>query len=197
MSALTPATMPSVSPKRDIDLCFSNARRLSAGSHGNRWVVIIAPNGILINIPVPSRDEADKSLLRDVKAALLFGQESLAGLTITSINCTTGVQSRVRSFHAMLPLIPNLSYLVGAACLGSNVVVFEGANADFSAGCKNTDMLLVDEGMLPHLRPDWAAVALGLLRKPDIILFGRDGRLSKVDKVECVEVPKTREEKHD
>jgi len=41
--------------------------------------------------------------------------------------------------------------------------------------------------MIPLLSPDWAAVALQNLRQPRIICFGRDGRISKVQKVVVVE----------
>src|SRR5262245_26975385 len=41
----------------------------------------------------------------------------------------------------------------------------------------------------PLLRPDWAALALNLFRKPRIIEICRDGRLRKVDQVVDVEGP--------
>lgn len=179
--------MPTISPRRNIRRCIVDARRLSAGAHGVRWVVIIAPDGKLVNVPVPSPEEADQSLLRDVRAALAPHQEPVTGLTITSINCTNGVQRRAKSFHKMLELVPNLSYLVGAACLGNNVAAFEGHPGDFAVGCENADVLLLDDGMMPLLQPDWAAIALNTLRQPRIILFGRDGRLSKLDRLVEVE----------
>lgn len=187
MPILIPPTMPTISPRRDIRRCFADARRLSAGAHGVRWVVIIAPDGTLVNVPVPSADEADQTLLRDVRLALAPHQEAVTGLAITAINCTSGVQRRARSFHKMLPLVPNLSYMVGAACLGNTVVAFEGRPGDFAAGCADADMLLLDDGMIPFLQPDWAAIALNTLRQPRIILFGRDGRLGKLDQLIEVE----------
>ena len=183
------ASMPIISPKRDIKRCFENARRLSTGAHGVRWVVIIAPDGTLINVPVAPEEEADRTLLRDVRMVLAPNKEPVTGLTITAINCTTGIQRVARSFHKMLPLIPNLSYLVGAASLGNNVVAFEGHADDFAAGCVDADVLLLDGGMLPLLRPDWADIALNTLRQPRIYMFGRDGQLSKVDAVLAIEKP--------
>jgi hypothetical protein len=154
-----------------------------------RRVVIIAPDGTLVNVPVPAEEEADRSLLRDVRAALAPQNEPVTGLTITAINYTSGVQRLARSFRKMLELVPNLSYLVGAACLGNTVVSFEGHADSFAAGCQDADMLILDDAMLPLLRPDWAAIALDKLRQPRIILFGRDGRLSKIDRVLAVEAP--------
>lgn len=183
--------MPTISPKRDVRRCFADARRLSAGTHGLRRVVVIAPDGTLVNVPVPEPGDADPSLIRDVRAALAPENEPVTGLAITAINCTLGVQRLGRSFHKMLTLLPNLSYLVGAACLGNTVVSFEGHPNAFAVGCEEADMLILDEGMIPFLQPDWAAVALTKLRQPRIILFGRDGRLSKLDRL--VEVERTEE----
>jgi hypothetical protein len=153
-------------------------------------VVIIAPDGSLIRVPVPPPAEADQSLLRDVRAALTpEGGEEVTGLTITSINSTSGIQKRARSFFQILELVPNLSYLVGAACLGNTVVAFEGHADDLPTGVADADLLMVDDGMVPILRPDWAAIALKELRQPRIIQFGRDGRLSYVSRVVEVEAP--------
>lgn len=187
MATLIPARMPTVSPHRDIRRCLADGRRLSAGTHGMRRVAIIAPDGTLVLVPVPDPGEADQSLIRDVRAALAPQGEAVTGLTITAINSTSGVQRLGRSFQKLLPLVPNLSYLIGAAYLGNTVVSFEGHPHVFAAGCEEADMLLLDDGMIPFLQSDWAAVALKTLRQPRIILFGRDGRLSKLDRVVEVE----------
>ena len=189
MAHMIPAQMPTISPHRDIRRCFADARRLSTGTHGERRVVIIAPDGTLVLVPVPTPEEADRSLLRDVRTALAPHQEPVTGLVITGINCTSGAQRLGRSFFKLLPLVPNLSYLVGAACLGNTVVAFEGHANDFAAGCEGADVLILDDGMLPLLRPDWAAIALNLLRQPRVILFGRDGRLRKLDQLVEVQGP--------
>jgi hypothetical protein len=187
MQPMIAPSMPTVSPHRDFRRCLAEARRISAGTRGMRWVVIIAPDGTLVNVPVPAPANADRSLLRDVRRALAPEDEPLTDLVITSINCTTGAQRRARSFHRMLPLVPNLSYLVGAACLGNTVVAFEGHPNDLAAACADADLLLLDGGMIPLLSPDWAAVALQTLKQPRIICFGRDGLMSKVKKVIAVE----------
>jgi hypothetical protein len=113
----------------------------------------------------------------------------VTGLAITSINSTGGIQRRARSFFEVLELVPNLSYLVGAACLGNTVVAFEGHPGDFPAGVTDTDVLIVDDGMVPFLQPDWAAIALRELRHPRILQFGRDGRLSYLSRLVEVERP--------
>lgn len=180
---MIPARMPNVSPRRDIAACFAAARQLGGGTAGGRWVVVIAPDGALVRVPVPPPDAADPTLLRDVRLALAPEGEPVTGLSITAVNCTAGVQGRARSFFRLLELLPNLSYLVGAASLGNTVVSFEGHPTSFAVGCAGTDVLLLDGAMVPFLQPDWAAVALGTLRQPRIITFGRDGTLSRLTRL--------------
>ena len=182
--------MPNVSPKRDIAACFAEARRVSAGTGGVRWVVVIAPDGTLVRVPVPTPKAADPTLLRDVRLALAPEGEPVTGQAITAINFTAGIQARARSFHQILELIPNLSHLIGAACLGNTVVVFEGHPGDFPAGVVDMDVLILDDAMVPFLQPDWAAIALRDLRQPRIIQFCRDGRLTRVTRLVEVNIPK-------
>jgi hypothetical protein len=181
--------MPAVSPNRDMRRCVAEARRLSSGADGERWVVIIAPDGSLIQVPVPPPGKADASLIRDVRAALAPEDEPVTGLNITAINFTQGIQKVARSFFKILELMPNLSYLVGAAYLENTVVSFEGHSSGFAAACEDADVLILDDAMMPFLQPDWAAVALKLLRQPRILTFGRDGRLSRVTRLVAVEMP--------
>jgi hypothetical protein len=181
--------MPAVSPNRDVRQCFAEARRGSAEADGTRRVVVIAPDGTLVSVPVPPPGKADASLIRDVRAALAPEDEPVTGLTITAINFTQGIQKVSRSFFKMLELMPNLSYLVGAAYLGNTVVSFEGHSSSFAVGCEETDVLILDDAMVPFLQADWAAVALKLLRQPRILQFGRDGRLSRVTRLVAIEEP--------
>jgi hypothetical protein len=43
--------MPTISPHRDIDRCFATARRLTTAAQGGRRVIIIAPDGSLVQVP--------------------------------------------------------------------------------------------------------------------------------------------------
>ena len=63
------------------------------------------------------------------------------------------------------------------------MVAFEGHANDFPIGVVGVDVLIVDDGMAPYLRPDWAAIALKELQSPRILQFGRDGRLSYLSRL--------------
>ena len=77
-------------------------------------------------------------------------------------------------------LIPFLGYLLGLAFDGHTVVVFEGHPSALAAGCKGATLLLMDQAMIEGLQSDWAAVAASAMQVPQILMFGRDGSLSKV-----------------
>lgn len=59
----------------------------------------------------------------------------------------------------MTRTIPFRGILNGWAYLGHNVMVFEGHPAAFESGVRDSDVLLVDSGMLPFIQFNWADVA--------------------------------------
>jgi hypothetical protein len=68
----------------------------------------------------------------------------------------------------MNEMIPFLGYLIGMAYLGHSVVVFEGHPSALAAGCRDADIVFVDEGMLAYLQPDWLRVVQGAMWRPDV-----------------------------
>jgi hypothetical protein len=61
--------------------------------------------------------------------------------------------------------IPFLGILVGLASIGHTVVVFEGHPSAFESGVRESDVLVVDSGMLPFMREDWKEAAFGAMRR--------------------------------
>lgn len=60
--------------------------------------------------------------------------------------------------------IPFLGILVGLAAIGHTVVVFEGHPSAFESGVRESDVLVVDSGMLPFMQEDWKEVAFRVMR---------------------------------
>jgi hypothetical protein len=69
--------------------------------------------------------------------------------------------------------IPFFGMLVGMAYIGHAVWIFEGHASALAAGCKEADVLIVDSGMLPHLTPDWQAIAAGSAPKIQVYVHDR------------------------
>lgn len=55
--------------------------------------------------------------------------------------------------------VPFFGFMVGVACAGHSVVLFEGHPTAFAAGVRGADVLWVDAAMVPFLQSDWRAVA--------------------------------------
>ncbi|MDQ3744083.1 MAG: hypothetical protein M3444_06860 [Acidobacteriota bacterium] len=69
--------------------------------------------------------------------------------------------------------VPFLGILVGLAAIGHTVVVFEGHPSAFESGVRESNVLVVDSGMLPFLQEDWKEVAFRVMR-PGAQLFVHD-----------------------
>jgi hypothetical protein len=78
-------------------------------------------------------------------------------------------------------LIPFLGYLLGMAYTGHSVVVFEGHSSALALACQDADLLIVDEAMLARMQPGSVGVASRAMRNPQILVFGRNGRIIPLD----------------
>ena len=76
----------------------------------------------------------------------------------------------------MRKAIPFIDFLLGFAAMGHRVWVFEGHSTALTAGCKDADLLLVDEAIAEILdkeNADWRAQALAVMRGETIKLIAR------------------------
>jgi hypothetical protein len=89
-------------------------------------------------------------------------------------------QQGITPQHVSL-LIPFLGYLLGMAYNGHSVVVFEGHSSALALACRDADLLIVDEAMLALMQPGSVSVASRAMRKPRILVFGRNGRITLLD----------------
>jgi len=62
---------------------------------------------------------------------------------------------------------------MGFACIGHAVWIFEGHPTALNAGCRESDLLIVDSGMLPFLSKDWIQVAQNVMCNKEIYLHDR------------------------
>lgn len=78
--------------------------------------------------------------------------------------------------------IPFIGYLYGLAQLGHAVILFEGHPSAFALLCRDSDLLIVDEAMVPFLQADWLEVAGAVMHQIHILIFERSGRLREIKK---------------
>jgi hypothetical protein len=68
---------------------------------------------------------------------------------------------------------PFFGILLGSACIGHAVWVFEGHASALAAGRREADVLIVDGGMVPYLTKDWARLAGSVMRHREIYVHDR------------------------
>jgi hypothetical protein len=176
--------MPQVDPVADFAGCIVKARELSSGAievpgqeKGQRCVALITPGRLIMAIPCPPAGAVTDEMLSSIRR--IVPHEPRQAITVIGFNDI--VKQNALNPGQINALIPFLGYLIGMAYDGHNVVVFEGHPSAFQAGCKNADLLLVDQSMAVHLQNDWVRVASSVMKTPRILVFGSDGSLALVD----------------
>jgi hypothetical protein len=166
--------MPEVDVRPEIGAIFSHARAAAAQTHVDengierRQVIIITPGRLLVAKDCPMVEDIP------VERIALLGELvppqphiNIAVLTYTYLDA---LKTDIRR------AVPFFDFLLGFAALGHTVWVFEGHTSALSAGCREADLLLVDNGLLPALKahnPEWRAQALQAMRGDTVKLIAR------------------------
>jgi hypothetical protein len=163
--------MPSVHLLADMDSFFAKVRSNLAAAFpqetGKCGFAIITPTRDVIGIPWPAPDKMPPDVI--LSARQLLPPSTRA--TISVISHTV----RSQTIEDLSRCIPFLGYLGAFASIGHSVVVFEGHPSAFESGVRNTDVLLVDSGMLPFIQKDWLEVARKtMLPNSKILLHDRE-----------------------
>jgi hypothetical protein len=158
--------MPSVHLLADMDSFFAKVRSNLAAA-GERCIAIITPTRDVIGHPWPAPDKMPPDVILSARQLL----PPCTRATISVISHTV----RSQTTEDMSRCIPFLGYLGAFASIGHSVVVFEGHPSAFESGVRNTDVLLVDSGMLPFIQKDWLEVARKtMLPNSKILLHDRE-----------------------
>lgn len=181
----------------DMDELFKKARGMSAGEHaalpdessaevlkaGERGVAIVTPGRLIMFDRCPEPDSVPEEKVEAMREMLPPDPP----LRITAISYTY-IEALV---EGMSTAIPFRGFLNAWAYLGHSVIVFEGHPSAFESGVRDSDVLLVDSGMLPFLPPDWQALAQGVMPSGGrIIIHDRKTyTVSEVTKVESTLAP--------
>jgi tetratricopeptide (TPR) repeat protein len=77
--------------------------------------------------------------------------------------------------------IPFIWDLLIIGTFGHSVLLFEGHPSVLKMGCRDADVLIVDEGMIPFLQSNWASVAHSVMRgERQILVFQREGGVRQI-----------------
>lgn len=169
-SIFTPR-MPEVDIRADIETIFSKARTAADdlveddGGLFHRQVVIVTPGRLLLGDTCPLPGEIHKDELS--RLTEILPPKPVKNIAVIGFTQLDALQMDIRQ------AIPFHGYLLGFASLGHRVWVFEGHASALAAGCRDADLLLVDEGMLAELDKDWRTNAEKAMRGSKIKIIAR------------------------
>lgn len=175
--------MPTVEIPPDTEERFATARLIawgkkpanpSADTAGERCIVVVTPGRTFAILRCPRANamppNAVQALEKIAPSARPLNVAVVAYLQIDPL------------LEKQLTTNPVVGLIIGLGYIGHNVIVFEGHPSAFNAGCRDADMLIVDESMIPHLQKGWEHAAWTVMRGSDILVCGRNGALKRLVK---------------
>jgi hypothetical protein len=180
----TPPRMPEVDIPSDINERFEKAWRLAsegpeiatrtATPAGQRNVIIVTPGRATMVQPCPRPGSMDANSVQAIEK--IASPQKALNIAVIAF---TQVEALLRGISKAIPFF---GYIMGLSYIGHNVLVFEGHPSAIEAGCRDADMVIVDEAMVPHLQNDWMNVVLTAMRGSQLLIFGRNGTVKRVAK---------------
>jgi hypothetical protein len=77
------------------------------------------------------------------------------------------------SIQAFNQAIPFFGMLMGFTYIGHAVWVFDGSVTQFSPGCRDADVLMVDSALIPMLSENWLSEARKVMRGRQVLVHDR------------------------
>jgi hypothetical protein len=154
---------------------FARAR-IEVAAGRERRVGIVTPGRMVMLQPAPPPGSIPEQFVAQVSQLL----PSAKPLNITFVGYTQ-LEALMKD---KAKCIPQFGQVLGFAYLGHNVIVFEGHPSAFEHALRDSDVLMIDSGMLPFLQKDWVDVALRVARPGAkmIVQDRKTGRLQPVIK---------------
>jgi hypothetical protein len=147
---------------------------LTAAPAGQRYIVVVTPGRATFIQPCPRPGTMDANSVQAIqRIAPPRTPSNIAVIALTQFE---------PAMSSMSKAIPFLGYVMGLSYVGHNVIVFEGHRSALAAGCREADMVIVDEARIPHLQGDWMTVVLSAMRGTQLLIFGRNGTVKRIGK---------------
>ena len=133
----------------------------------NRRLVMITPDRRIKTSPIlPSKHELPIQFVVELESiAPSAGQWLIVAIGLTDPDALA---------LDMYRCVPFMGMLQGLSQIGHAVVLFEGHEEALGDVCKDANLLIVDDAMIPFLAEDWMARVLGSMRNPYIIRIKRE-----------------------
>jgi hypothetical protein len=165
--------MPDVDPRADAAAAFAKARAKASGENENFRIAVVRPDRAVLFFPLPPPPPQTSEMAKKLSSVV----PSDRGRNIAVISSTEFTMSRTgagASLQEANSAIPFIGILCGLAYLGHRIWIFEGHPSALPLGLEQSDVLVVDSGMLPFLQPDWMQVAQRVMQDdPRIFVHDR------------------------
>jgi len=151
------------------DGVVAKVREMTAGG---RYVGIVRPDRSYLLMAPPPKDSMPPQMIQMMeKLVPPRPPRCISAIADTYFSWRAG--GGVPTLAETAQALPFFGMLLGLACIGHSVCVFTGTDDSMSAGCRGTDLLIVDEAQLPALSADWKEVAAPVMRNPNIVAHER------------------------
>lgn len=162
--------MPDVDGPPNIEEIFDKARKAAAEDTTptkgkNRHVVVVTPGRMLMLQPCPAPGMMNKQAVESVEK--IMSSKTKRNVAVIAYTQLDALQA------GLAQAIPFFGLLMGLAYIGHSVWAFEGHPSALAAGCREADLLIADNQMVPFLDSDWIATASGAMRRPLIFAHER------------------------
>jgi Tfp pilus assembly protein PilF len=179
MNSQMPPYMPRVDQRDNLEQIFGDARKMAGQRQpdGSSQITVVTPGrSIIMPLPCPRAGSMSPQDVAGIERVIPANPPQQV-----TVIAFTELQTIGTEIATIQRAIPFLGYLLGFGYSGHNVVIFEGHISAFQTGCKNANVLIVDDGMIPHLHERWVHDAYAVMRPgARIIVFGPGHKLRVV-----------------
>jgi hypothetical protein len=132
-------------------------------------LVIVRPDGRWLLLPALKKEAVGPD--RVAHAERMMPSQTRRNVAV--IGDVLWAAGDIRTLQAANHAIPFFGLLMGLACIGHSVWIFDGGADVLEAGCREADVLIVDSACLTTLSPDWQGRAARVMRNPEILIHDR------------------------
>jgi hypothetical protein len=167
--------MPQVDHPADLAAVFSQARQFASKEKrpegidpASNYLVMVTPGRMLMFKACPKPG----SMSPESVAAFEGMMPSSNRLNIAVI-AYTEMQAVMKDIRKAIPAI---GLFFGYGYIGHSIWMFEGHPSALEEGCRDADLLIVDQTMRPYLPEGWHQVAARQMRQKQILVYDPVGQ---------------------
>jgi hypothetical protein len=133
-------------------------------------LVVLRPDGQHLMLPAMARDAAPPSAVAAVERLL----PSSAPRNVAAIADTSWTTNPKPGLHHAAQAIPFFGLLMGLSTIGHAVWLFDAGPRTLPEGCRDADLVIVDDARAGALPEDWRHSLTAVMRRPHILLYERE-----------------------